>query len=100
MFAAPQTYMSSDYRLSAFDSVLGGLTVAYNIRRDLVLSVGATYQNQRGRDRVVPVPAIIPPLLRSPLNGGEDGGNGGGSTTVAAADMTVVTATVGLSWRY
>lgn len=100
MFAAPQTYMSSDYRLSAFDSVLGGLTVAYNIRRDLVLSVGATYQNQRGRDRVVPVPATIPPLLRSPLDGGEDGGNGGGSTTVAAADMTVVTATVGLSWRY
>jgi len=87
-FAAPQTYMSSDYRLSAFDSILGGLTVSYNIRRDLVLTVGATYQSQQGRDRVEPAGA--PPA-------GEEGSS---TSTVSAADMTVYTVTVGLSWRY
>ncbi len=100
LFAAPQTYMSSDYRLSPFDSILGGLTVSYNIRRDLVLSVGATYQDQRGRDRVLP--SAAPPPLRSPLGegGDDDEGEGASPTTVSAADMTVFTATVGLSWRY
>ena len=97
-FAAPQTFMSSDYRLSAFDSILGGVTLSCNIRRDLVLSLGATYQFQQGRDRVSPAP---PPPLRSPLEDGEEGDDGGsGPTTVSAADMTVFTATVGLSWRY
>lgn len=100
-FAAPQPYMSSDYRLSAFDSIQGGLTVSCSVRRDLVLSVGATYQNQHGRDRVVPAPAgSLPPLL-SPAGEDEDDDEGdGGPATVSAADMTVVTATVGLSWRY
>ena len=98
-FAAPQPFMSSDYRLSAFDSILGGVTVSCNIRRDLVLSVGATYQFQQGRDRVLPAPP--PPPLRSLLEEGEEGDDGGGGpTTVSAADMTVFTATVGLSWRY
>lgn len=98
-FAAVQPYMSADYRLSAFDSILGGLTVSYNIRRDLVLSVGVTYQDQQGRDRVTPTPAAAPPPLRfSPS--GEDGEGGGSTGTVSAADMTVITATVGISWRY
>jgi hypothetical protein len=97
--AAPQTYMSADYRLSAFDSILGGLTVAYSIRPDLVLTVGGTYQYQQGRDRVVPTPAVVPPPFRTPLEDGdeEDGGSPG---TVSAADLTVLTATVGISWRY
>ena len=98
-FDAPQTFMSSDYRLSAFYSALGGLTVAYSIRHDLVLSVGATYQFQQGRDRVVPAPAPVPLPLRSPLEDGEEGEEGG-SSTVSAADMTAITATFGLSWRY
>lgn len=98
-FAAPQPYMSADYRLSAFDSVLGGLTVSYAIRRDLVLAVGATYQFQQGRDRVVPAPAAVPPTPLGPLAEGEEG-EGGSPTTVSAADMTVYTVTVGLSWRY
>ena len=98
-FPAPQPAMSSDYRLSAFDSVLGGLTVAYSIRRDLVLSVGATYQYQRGRDRVVPAAAPVAPL-RPSAEGDDDDGEDGGPATVSAADMTVFTATVGLSWRY
>jgi len=99
LFAVPQTYMSSDYRLSAFDSFLGGLTISYNVRRDLVVSVGATYQDQRGRDRVSPAAPAQPSA--SPLDDGDDDDDGGGaSATVSAADMTVVTVTVGLSWRY
>jgi hypothetical protein len=98
-FAAPQTSMSSDYRLSAFDSILGGLTLSYNIRRDLVVSLGATYQFQQGRDRVVPLAAVVPPpLLHAPFGEGE--GEDGGPATVSAADMTVITGTFGLSWRY
>jgi hypothetical protein len=96
-FASPQTYMSSDYRLSAFDSILGGLTVTYAIRPNLLLSLGATYQYQQGRDRVVPAAAVVPPFRFAPL---DDGEGGGGAGTVSAADMTVITGTVGLSWRY
>jgi len=98
-FSVPRTYMSSDYRLSAFDSILGGLTVAYNIRRDLVLTVGATYQSQKGRDRVVPTAAAVPVPLFTALEDG-DGGGEGTASTVSAADLTVITATLGLSWRY
>jgi hypothetical protein len=101
-FASPQTYMSADYRLSAFDSVLGGLTVSYAIRPNLSLSVGATYQYQQGRDRVVPAAAaapVPPPAVRSPLDD-DDEGEDGGPASVSAADMSVITGTVGLSWRY
>jgi len=95
-FAAAQPYMSSDYRLSAFASLLGGLTVSYNIRPNLVMSLGATYQFQQGQDRVLPTAAVPAPLPRAPLEDGE----GGGPATVSAADMTVLTGTFGLSWRY
>ncbi len=83
---APQTYMSADYRLSAFNSVLGGLTLAYELRNGLVVSAGATAQSQSGRDRVVPIGA----------GGGEESDAG----TVSAADVTTATFTVGLTWRY
>lgn len=95
-FAAPQAFMSSDYRLSAFDSILGGLAVSYRFPRDLTVSLGATYQAQYGRDRVAPRSATPPPVL-APL---DDGGGGGGPTLVSSADMTVIAWTVGLSWRY
>lgn len=98
-FTAPQPFMSSDYRLSAFTSVLGGLTVSCSIRRDLVLSLGATYQLQQGRDRIMPAAPVVPPALLSPLEDGDEGEDGG-PTTVSAADVTVITATAGLSWRY
>jgi hypothetical protein len=85
-FAAPQTYMSSDYRLSAFDSILGGLSVAYRLPHDLTVSLGGTYQSQIGRDRVAPI--VTNPELGTP------------SGLVSAADMTTITWTFGLSWRY
>ncbi len=84
VFTAPQTYMSSDYRLSPFDSVLFGLTVGYKLDDRTTLSVGATQQSQRGRDRVTPIAT----------SGGATGGS------IAAADMKVTTVTVGLSYRY
>ena len=95
-FGSPQSYMSADYRLSAFDSILGGLTLSYAIRPNLTLSLGATYQYQQGRDRVTPLPAPVPGV-RSPL---EDGEGEGGPTTVSAADLTVITGTLGIAWRY
>lgn len=90
-FAAPQPFMSADYRLSPFDSVLGGLTVAYEIRPGMTVSIGTTSQSQRGRDRVTPISTTPPGEFPA-----EDGGVG----TVSAADVTTTTWTVGLSWRY
>ena len=84
-----ETYMSADYRLSSFNSVLGGLTLSYELRNGLTVSGGATAQTQSGRDRVVP--------LGASGGGGEDGSTAG---TVSAADLTTVTFTVGLSWRF
>jgi hypothetical protein len=89
--------MSADYRLSAFDSVLGGLTLAYAIKPNLVISVGATYQDQQGIDRVVPTPAPLPPAFAI-LEDGE--GGSGGPATASAADMTVLTGTIGITWKY
>lgn len=92
---APRTFLSADYRLSPFDSVLGGLSVSYRIRAGLQATIGATGQSQRGKDRVVP----LPPALR-----GEEGDDGGGGAAtagpIAAADMTVLTWTVGLAWSW
>ncbi len=68
--------------------------------------MGATYQSQRGRDRVVPrTVAVPPPLVRAPFGddddgGDDDGGEGGEPGPVSAADLTIVTGTLGLSWRY
>ena len=99
-FVAPQTYMSSDYRLSAFDNILGGLTVARRFPHELTVSLGATYQSQKGRGGVVPIytPAVPPAF------GEGEGGGGSGSTgtpgPVSSADMTTLAMTFGLSWRY
>ena len=93
-FPAPQTYMSSDYRLSSFYNVLGGLSVAYRLPHDLTVTLGATYQSQIGRDRVVPRSAAPAPQR----DDGETGGSSSG--LVSSADLTTTTWTVGLSWRY
>lgn len=77
----PQTFMSADYRLSPFDNLLGGLTLTHKIDGALSVNVGATYQYQWGRDRVIP----IPKPGSSP------------SSPISAADMNVLTFTVGLT---
>ena len=89
-FAVPQTHMSSDYRLSPLDSVLLGLTVGHVIEHNLTVSLGLTWQSQRGRDRVVPTGTPLPP---------EEGGGGLIVNPVSAADMSIFTFIAGLSWR-
>ena len=103
-FAAPQTYMTSDYRLSSFYSALGGLTLSYRFPHDVTLSVGATYQRQIGRDRVAPRTAVVPAVTTALGEGGGDDGDEdedeGGPSLVSPADLTTITGTVGLTWRY
>ncbi len=84
-FPAPQTYMSADYRLAPLNSILGGLTVSYLIDPKLSIDLGASIQSQTGRDRVTPI-------ATTPMEGGVP--------TASAADMTVLTITGGLTWRY
>ncbi len=84
--AAPQPYMSADYRLSPFWNVLGGLTLGRKLSPDVTAFIGASVQTQQGRDRVT---------LAGTTNSGAPG-----STTVSAADMTVVMVTVGFTYGY
>ena len=86
-FPVPQTYMSSDYRLAAFSSILGGLGVTYRYSPDLDLNIGFTLQSQSGKDGITLSQAAT---SRTPA----------GSTTVSAADLSVWTVTLGFSWRY
>ena len=51
-FDAAQPFMSADYRLSAFSSLLLGCAVAVDLKPGLTLSLGASYQLQSGRDQV------------------------------------------------
>jgi hypothetical protein len=83
-FAAPESFMSADYRLSPFDSVLGGLTITRKIDEALSVNVGLTLQSQVGRDRITPI-------LTSPPRSGAPA-----AVPTSAADMTVTAFTVGL----
>jgi hypothetical protein len=89
-FATPQTYMSSDYRLSAFSSVLLGCAVSTEILKGLTLSLGGTFQYQQGRDRLTP--------LQTSASGNSPAIYAGPSTS--AADVNTTTITVGLKWQY
>lgn len=89
-FLVPQPYMSADYRLSPLDSILGGLTVTRRLYDSISVNAGATYQSQRGRDRIILVSV-------SPEGEGE---GGGGVTSVSAADLNVLTITLGLTWTF
>ncbi len=89
-FAAPQPYLSADYRLSAMASVLVGCSVAVDLADNLTLSFGGTYQIQQGRDRLTPLQAAA--TLSSPAS------YAGPSTS--AADVNTTTFTLGLKWRY
>ena len=86
-FLVPQPYMSADYRLSPFGSVMGGLTLSRNIAAGLSANVGATFLTQHGRDRVT---LVAPPA--------EEGRTR--TSSVSAADMNVATMTFGLTLLY
>ena len=86
-FPTPQQYMSSDYRLAAFSSILGGLGATYRMNPSLDLNLGFTYQSQTGKDPIMVSKAAA-------------GGKPAGSATVSAADLTVLTITAGFTWRY
>lgn len=89
-FATPQTYMSSDYRLSAFSSALLGCAVSTEFMEGLTLSLGGTYQVQLGRDKLTPLQtaatANAPAIYAGPAT--------------SAADVNTTTITVGLKWQY
>ncbi|HEU5181386.1 MAG TPA: DUF3570 domain-containing protein [Candidatus Polarisedimenticolia bacterium] len=102
-FAAPQPAMSSDYRLSSFWSWLVGLGFSTDIGRGASFNLGFTYQEQLGLDRVEPRPAAVVPLTaRSAALLFEEGdGEGEGSPgSVSPADLKVVTATLGFSFKF
>lgn len=89
-FAAPQTYMSSDYRLSAFSSVLLGCAISTELSEGLTLSLGATYQIQQGKNPVTP--------LQTAATGSSPAVYAG--PTTSAADVNTTTATLSLKWQY
>ena len=82
-----QEYMSSDYRLAAFSSILGGLTATHRMSEKVGVNLGFTYQSQTGKD---PIHVSKPATPGSPA----------GSASVSAADLTVLTITAGFTWRY
>jgi hypothetical protein len=86
-FAAPQPYMSADYRLAAFSSILGGLSVTHKMTDAVDVNLGFTYQSQTGKN---PITVSKPATPGSP----------GGSASISAADLTVLTITAGFTWRY
>jgi len=83
-FAQPQTYLSADYRLSPFDSLLFGLNISYDVTSSLTLNAGASTQQSNGHDRLKPISTT------------------GGSSGVDAspADFSTNTFTFGFKWRF
>lgn len=86
-FPVKQEYMSSDYRLAALSSILGGLTATHRMTDAVDVNLGFTVQSQTGKD---PITVSKPATPRSPA----------GSASLSAADLTVVTITAGFTWRY
>jgi len=95
-FATPQTYMTSDYRLSEFWSWQGGLGASYAMTPQFSWNVAAQFLQQTGLDRVVPhTTGTPPPELREEGEEGEGGGR-----TLSPADLEQLTVTVGVSYRF
>jgi hypothetical protein len=90
LFVQPEQYMSADYRLSSFWSALAGLKVACEVTPSLRVYGSVTYQSQRGSDRIE---------LSSAASRRDDG-EGSGSTSVSAADLRVMTVTIGFMRRF
>ena len=90
LFAQSQPFMSSDYRLSAFSSALGGLSLSYAVRDGLSLKAGASYEVARGRDRATPLASGSTPGPGASFSG----------PSSSSADLSKLAITFGLSWRY
>ncbi len=97
-FATKQEFMSADYRLAAFSSILGGLTVTRKMSPSLDLSLGFTYQSQAGKDSIVVSTPGSPP--RDDGRTARRSSLAEGSTALSAADLTVTTISAGFTWRY
>lgn len=85
--AAKQEFMSADYRLAAFSSILGGITVTHKMSPSLDVNLGFTVQSQVGKDSITVSKAAT---RTTPA----------GSATISAADLDVTTISVGFTWRY
>ena len=95
LFVEPLPYMSADYRLSAFKSVVGGLKVTKTLFHGLDVYAGVTYQMQQGSDRIT-LSGSAP--LR--LDDDEEEENRPRSTSVSAADLNVATLMIGFTRRF
>jgi hypothetical protein len=89
-FTAPQPAMSADYRLSAFHSALVGCTVATDIADGLTLSLGASYQFQRGKNPLIPLATAATSTSPAVYSG----------PATSPADVNATTFTVGLKWQF
>ncbi len=89
-FATPQTYMSADYRLSAMDSIQFGCSMSVDLREDLSLNFGGTYQIQRGRNQLTPLQTAATAYAAAMYSG----------PTTSAADVNTTTVALGLKWRF
>ena len=89
-FQTAQAYMSSDYRLSAFTGLLGGLGLSWEVQDGLVLKLGASVEQDRGRNRVIPLAQGSSPGPGARYSG----------PSSSSADLVKTAITVGLSWRF
>jgi len=85
-FTKAQPYASADYRLSPMSNWLVGLLVSNEIVDGLTLSLGATFQQQTGKDRLTP--------LATSTSQGVIGSD------TSPADFNTNTIMVGLKWRF
>jgi len=90
VLAAPRPYLSSDYRLSSFSSVMLGLSSTWELADGLVLKAGAAREMARGRDRITPLSSGTVGTASAVYSG----------PSSSSADLTKTTLTLGLSWRY
>jgi hypothetical protein len=104
-FTAPRPAMSADYRLSSFWSWKAGLGFTVTLNDRVSFNLAAAYQDQTGLDRFRPAPPVAVPLGPGQLavvleeDGGGDDGEGGAGT-LSAADMSVLTATLGFTFSF
>jgi len=89
-FANAQPYMSADYRLSAFSSILLGCAVSVDLTPGLTLNLGASYQLQQGHDQVTPLKTAATSVSPAVFDG----------PSTSAADVNATTVTLGLKWKF